>query len=46
MLDYKSIIIKRYALDLSCKELTEEFSCRRPLFAAIRAAFPGQSGPY
>ena len=26
MLDYKSIIIKRYALGLSYKELAEEFS--------------------
>ena len=27
MLDYKSIILKRYALGLSYKELAEEFSC-------------------
>ena len=54
MLDYKSIIIKRYALGLSYKELAEEFSasksgindCKQPLSAASRAAFPGQSGPY
>ena len=26
MLDYKNIIIKRYALDLSYRELAEEFS--------------------
>ena len=29
MLDYKSIIIKRYALGLSYKELAEEFSGKR-----------------
>ena len=29
MLDYKSIIIKRYALGLSYKELAEEFSASK-----------------
>ena len=29
MLDYKSIIIKRYALKLSYKELAEEFSASK-----------------
>ena len=29
MLDYKSIIIKRYALNMSYKELAEEFSASK-----------------
>lgn len=52
MLDYKSIIIKRYALGLSYSELAKEFgasksgiNCIWPSCPASGAIIPGHSGP-